>query len=750
MAGLGTGAGAPVVKVYHEKSMILPDVSRVLACLYEKNVQFETVTDSYKDILRLQATRSVPVPFYDGPTFRQESRAICRYIAETYEQRGYPFLLGKDVLERASIEQWLRHEEHAFDPPSRALFCHLAFPLHDEDMSDIDREKRKLEEVLEVYEQRLGESEFLAGNKFTLADLVHLPNTHHIVTSEKFAYLYDSRKNVQRWWNTISARDSWQQVVRDMQNLEEQNQIEELEQQQMEEQWQWETEPPPTSGRRILRIDPRQQTGTESRTVLVAPPSGGVISSPSFTVQQEQQPLHTETTSHGETSPNNREGSNFFTPTDKTPAPSKKKPSTTQKPPSSVEGTRSNFFTPATPPTTTKMSQRINTDKSTSKDASSPTRPRSSSHTEEASNLAKPTPKEPTKNTDRISAPRQTSEVVAPDKPSPASPKTPNKTERKPTSVDPSVDSSVPYIRPDDSQTQRSPYTGPAAEKPADTSGPEAGERPSNQRSVVQTPYAQQPSEQAKKATADQRAAAQLPEHVAAKDVQGETAPQIRYRDAKNSTKEAREADQKRAASATTRDLPSGSQNTPEQSKAPSKLKATDSSPMQEEYEDTQGEDERFSTKRLRKIVEKTDPEVLKSQSTDLQSPPIQEETPSISKKPSYAQDRKGQAGSSLADAKTDGTPATGTRDPGTPTTADARRATSPPNGGVAPDGRGATEPQKLPSINEKQPAPPMPSQSPTSSARGASASSKGAGQDDDLPQPTNDQWRDRSAPATQ
>uniref|UniRef100_A0ACD5YAQ9 Uncharacterized protein n=2 Tax=Avena sativa TaxID=4498 RepID=A0ACD5YAQ9_AVESA len=723
MAGLGTGAGAPVVKVYHEKSMILPDVSRVLACLYEKKVEFETVTDSYKDILRLQATRSVPVPFYDGPTFRQESRAICRYIAETYEQRGYPFLLGKDVLERASIEQWLRHEEHAFDPPSRALFCHLAFPLHDEDMSDIDREKRKLEEVLEVYEQRLGESEFLAGNKFTLADLVHLPNTHHIVTSEKFAYLYDSRKNVQRWWNTISARDSWQQVVRDMQIVEEQNQIEELEQQQqqqLEEQWQWETEPPPTSGRRILHIDPRQQTGTKSHTVLVAPPSGGAISSPSFTVQQEQQPLHTETTSHGETSPNNRKGSNFFTTTDKTPPPSKPKTSTTQKPPSSAEGSRSNFFTPATPPTTTKMSKRIDTDKSTSKDASSPTRPsqglskeapdkphlsgfyNASSHTEDTSNLAKPTPKEPSKTTDRISAPRQSSDVV---KPSPESPRTPYKTERKPTSVDPSVDSPVPYTRPDDSQTQRSPYTSPAAQKPADTSGPEAGERPSNQRSVVQTPYTQQHSEQAKKATADQRAAPQLPEHAAAKDIQDEAAPEIRYRDGKDRTKEAREA---------------------------------------------QGEDEQFSTKRLRKMVEKSDPEVLKSQSTDLQTPPIQEETPSISKKPAYAQDRKGQAGNSSADAKTDGTPATGTRDPDTTTTADAMRAASPPYGGMAADGRGATEPRKSPSINEKQPAPPMPSQSPTSSAQGVSASSKGATQDDDLPKPTNDQWRDRSAPTTQ
>ena len=54
MAGLSTSAGPPVVNVYHEKSMILPDVSRVLTCLYEKNVKFETFKASYKDILSIQ------------------------------------------------------------------------------------------------------------------------------------------------------------------------------------------------------------------------------------------------------------------------------------------------------------------------------------------------------------------------------------------------------------------------------------------------------------------------------------------------------------------------------------------------------------------------------------------------------------------------------------------------------------------------------------------------------------------------
>jgi hypothetical protein len=39
MAGLNTGT--PIVQVFHEKSRILPDVARVLACLYEKDINFK-------------------------------------------------------------------------------------------------------------------------------------------------------------------------------------------------------------------------------------------------------------------------------------------------------------------------------------------------------------------------------------------------------------------------------------------------------------------------------------------------------------------------------------------------------------------------------------------------------------------------------------------------------------------------------------------------------------------------------------
>jgi hypothetical protein len=66
---------------------------------------------------------------------------------------------------------------------------------------------QELETLLDIYEQRLGESEYLAGNKFfTIADLSHLPNADRLASDPR------SRKNVSRWWDAISCRGAWQEV----------------------------------------------------------------------------------------------------------------------------------------------------------------------------------------------------------------------------------------------------------------------------------------------------------------------------------------------------------------------------------------------------------------------------------------------------------------------------------------------------------------------------------------------------------
>ncbi|KAM0949793.1 putative glutathione transferase [Dioscorea sansibarensis] len=198
------------------------EVARVLACLFEKDVDFQLIRiDGFKgmerkpDYLKLQPSGQA-LTFEDGNETLVESRKICRYIAEKFADQGNKDLLGKGTLERASIEQWLQTEMQSFEPPTSALVFNLAYaPIMgiEPDQEIITKSKAKLAELLDVYEQRLEETNYLAGDKFTLADLSHLPNTQRLIATTRCGNLFRSRKRVSNWWDRISRRSSWRKVV---------------------------------------------------------------------------------------------------------------------------------------------------------------------------------------------------------------------------------------------------------------------------------------------------------------------------------------------------------------------------------------------------------------------------------------------------------------------------------------------------------------------------------------------------------
>ncbi|EOY15156.1 Ubiquitin-like superfamily protein isoform 3 [Theobroma cacao] len=197
-------------------------VSRVLACLLEKDVQFQLIpVNMFKgehkspDFLKIQPFGQVPA-FQDESTSLFESRSICRYLCEKYAEKGNTGLYGTNPLAKASIDQWLEAEGQSFNPPSSVLVFQLAFAPRmkiKQDQAVINENEQKLAKVLEVYEKRLGESRFLAGDEFSLADLSHLPNTHYLVNASDRGELFTFKKNVGRWWGEISSRDSWKKVV---------------------------------------------------------------------------------------------------------------------------------------------------------------------------------------------------------------------------------------------------------------------------------------------------------------------------------------------------------------------------------------------------------------------------------------------------------------------------------------------------------------------------------------------------------
>lgn len=143
-----------------------------------------------------------------------ESRAIVRYYAAKFADHG-PDLLGTTLEERALVDQWLEVEAHNFNNLCFNIMLQLVIlPRMGQpgDMALAQSCEHKLEKVLDVYEQRLSESTYLAGDKFTLADLSHLPGIEHLIEDAKMGHLVTDRKNVDAWWKKISSRLAWKKV----------------------------------------------------------------------------------------------------------------------------------------------------------------------------------------------------------------------------------------------------------------------------------------------------------------------------------------------------------------------------------------------------------------------------------------------------------------------------------------------------------------------------------------------------------
>ncbi|XP_057796998.1 glutathione S-transferase-like [Salvia miltiorrhiza] len=198
-------------------------VARVMVTLIEKDVPFQLLPVNMAkaehkkpDYLKLQPFGQVPA-FQDGDGSITifESRAISRYVCDKYANQGNKGLFGTNPLEKASIDQWLEAEGQNFSPPSSILVFQLTFAPRmkiKQDQNLIKQNEAKLARVLDVYDKRLNESRYLAGDDFTLADLSHLPNAHYLNGTD-VGELFRSRKNVERWWAEVSSRESWKKVV---------------------------------------------------------------------------------------------------------------------------------------------------------------------------------------------------------------------------------------------------------------------------------------------------------------------------------------------------------------------------------------------------------------------------------------------------------------------------------------------------------------------------------------------------------
>lgn len=69
----------------------------------------------------------------------------------------------------------------------------------------------QLDKALAVYDTILGKQRYLTGDEISLADLFHLPYGH-MVRNIGYKEAFEKYSNVEKWFASLEARDSWVKV----------------------------------------------------------------------------------------------------------------------------------------------------------------------------------------------------------------------------------------------------------------------------------------------------------------------------------------------------------------------------------------------------------------------------------------------------------------------------------------------------------------------------------------------------------
>ncbi|KAF2614837.1 hypothetical protein F2Q70_00009384 [Brassica cretica] len=164
----------------------------------------------------LQPFGKVPA-FEDGDLKLFESRAITQYIAHRYEGQGTNLLQpdSKNLAHYAIMAMGMQVEAHQFDPLASKLAWEHVFKLIyglTTDQAVVAEEEAKLAKVLDVYEARLKEFKYLAGDTFTLTDLHHIPAVQYLLETPT-KKLFTERPHVNKWVAEITKRPASQKIL---------------------------------------------------------------------------------------------------------------------------------------------------------------------------------------------------------------------------------------------------------------------------------------------------------------------------------------------------------------------------------------------------------------------------------------------------------------------------------------------------------------------------------------------------------
>lgn len=132
-----------------------------------------------------------------GPYALFESGAIMMYLAEK-TGRFWP----SDMRQRYDVVQWLMFQMGGVGPMLGQAH-HFRIYAPEKLPYAIDRYTNEAGRLYGVMDKRLGESEYLAGDDYSIADMATFPWTRSI---DRQGHSFDAYPNVKRWFDAIDAR----------------------------------------------------------------------------------------------------------------------------------------------------------------------------------------------------------------------------------------------------------------------------------------------------------------------------------------------------------------------------------------------------------------------------------------------------------------------------------------------------------------------------------------------------------------
>lgn len=160
-----------------------------------------------EEFMEMNPFGKVPVVKYGEKTLF-ESRAIMRYIARNNKDI-------KDLYPDVNTDVWMEVESQSFNPHISKIVSEKMFKKWKGEEADdevVELSLEKLEEVLDIYEEHLEKSEYIAGDNFTIADIAHIPYAYYFLKAG-YKHVLKRRVKVYSWLKKIVQRPIVKRVL---------------------------------------------------------------------------------------------------------------------------------------------------------------------------------------------------------------------------------------------------------------------------------------------------------------------------------------------------------------------------------------------------------------------------------------------------------------------------------------------------------------------------------------------------------